>query len=395
MYYWIVLSIILCLFGVTKDKSKFATYSLFVFLFVVFAFNRDTYDYNNYINEYFDILHGYNQGAFGAVYTAIMRVSAQAGLDYATFEMILSFVGLLVIYLQAKSVTQSTAFVFSLYLLFPAYLDGFHTRFFMGEIVMYAALIQYMKHVINSRKLVRATIMYMALVIVATLIHSAFLFFAVIPVITLLSRHGISNKKIALGVMIVAALLLAMRYTGLLTNATFSIIATRDSEKYGLLDAAGLSIEGVKIIILYCFRQSIRLGISYFLLHTIKSRECGLNRDALVEPSLVGQEANSKEEKYLQFIVSMNIVAFLVVILQTYTVNFERLYRIIDMLIYIGAALAIGICKPYSRKRIIIKLVMLAFALGLAMDYFLKSDFYIGAYKMVFTNNVLFSSILN
>ena len=60
MFFWIGVSVCLFLWGIVKDKSKFAEAGILLFLFVAMAFNKDTYDYNNYVTHYYEFVNGIN-----------------------------------------------------------------------------------------------------------------------------------------------------------------------------------------------------------------------------------------------------------------------------------------------------------------------------------------------
>lgn len=397
MYLWIALSIALVTWGIVKNQSKSASFVILIFLFVIFAFNRGTYDYNNYVYQYYEIQNGLNQGAYEIIYTAIMRVSAIIGLDYASFKILISLFQLSILYCCIKNITNNVTFVLALYMIFPAYLDCFHTRFFMGSFIVIIALLRYMTNETTGKHYVKATVVYLIAIICASLIHSSLLFFAVIPVISILKGRSVNDVKIYCGIIIVIFLtLLVLRYTGQLSwiIASFNIEGSEQRLlSYGIYGATGLSVVGIKIVVVYFIRQSIRLLFSYYLLNVFRKES--IEKYAVVAKGVSAEKSTSMtlKQQYMELLLFVNIIAFLIIIFQTYTVNFERLYRIINLLNYIGAAITISNLRMYSRKRAAVKSISFVYALFFAMDYFLQSDFYIEAYKLVFTNNVVFNAI--
>ncbi len=382
MYFWIGISFVLILWGLGKDKSKVAFAGILAFLFITMAFNRGTYDYNNYVIHFYEFSRNLNLRV-EPLFRLIFKGGAIIFKNYDTFKIFLTAVQLCIIYYFIRLHTNSVALVFALYLLYPAYLDGFHTRFFMGSVIVLAAILFYIKKYEKTDKRLKWSLIYIGLIIVAFLIHNSLGVFLFVPLIFLLhSRTSISHLRLIIYTMVFFVILLVLRYSGLLYSTLSSYLAESRLELYTM--ESHLNSNQRNIIILYFLKQIIRLLYSMFLLRQYK----GFYNKKVLSSSEIEDDDNYK---YLEFLFSMNCFSFIIVVFQTYSINFERLYRVVDMLCYLGAAVAISIGEKNSIYNYKIKGAALAYSVIFALMYYLQSDYYRTVYTAVFKYNVLFN----
>ncbi len=387
MYFWIGISIFLFLWGIIRDKSKAAEIGILLFVFVAMAFNRDTYDYNNYVTHYFEFVNGYNLRS-EPLFTLAFILGAKVIPTYDVFKIVLTACQLILLYFAIRKTTKSVAFVLALYLIFPAYLDGFHTRFFMGSCLVMVALLRYMRDYSENRNYWKSSILYCCVVVIAVMFHVSLAVLIVVPIVPLLKRKtSLNYLKVFAYIAILLICVLVFRYSGLMFRILSVFLPGGNLSKYTEYQEIGLTSEQFRILVLYFFRQMIRIGFAYFLLYTYQTYKNWQKENSGTD----GEFA----ERFLGFLVTLNCVALFVVVFQTFSVNFERLYRVINMMNYVGAAVCINTFRPHSVSRWKIKLLSLGYALLLAVDYYCKSEFYIDGYRLAFTNNILFQALFN
>ena len=266
MFFWIGVSVCLFLWGIVKDKSKFAEAGILLFLFVAMAFNKDTYDYNNYVTHYYEFVNGINLRSEPMFMLAFI-LGAKLIPTYDVFKIVLTVAQLLLLYFAIRKTTKSVAFVFALYLIFPAYLDGFHTRFFMGSCLVMAALLKYMRDYSENRDYWKSSILYCFFIVIAAMFHISLAVFIIVPVIPLLKRKvSLNYWKVLFSIAILLGCILVFRYSGLMFRILSLFVSKANLSKYTEDYSIGLTSEQFNILVVYFLRQMIRIGFAYYLL---------------------------------------------------------------------------------------------------------------------------------
>lgn len=383
MYFWIVLSILLFLWGVVRDRSRYALAGIMLFLFIAMGFYWYSFDFNNYLTHYENFQKGIFYGA-EPVYSLIFFLGGKLIRHYEIFKLFLTAALLFLLYRAVRRATPSTAFVFALYLIFPAYLDGDHTRFFIGSCAVTAALLRYMQDYADDRDFWRASLRYACGVVIGTLCHISLAAFIIVPLVPLLKRKvNLSYAKVLLYSLLLVAVLLVFRYSGLMFRILSVFLSSANSSKYQASQTIGLTSQQFHTLVLHFFRQFLRLAYAYFLLYTYKTAKNRRPGGPAAVPD--------RTERILGFLVTFNCIAFLFVVFMTFSVNFDRLNRIICLVSYVCAAICLNEFPRHSVVRWRVKLAAFCFAMFFAVEYFCQSDYYITEYKLIFLNNIIFN----
>lgn len=383
MYFWIVLSILLFLWGVIKDRSRYALAGIMLFLFIAMGFYWYSYDFNNYSRTYTNFQNGISYGV-EPLFSLIFHLGGKLIHHYEIFKLFLTAALLFLLYRTVRRATPSTAFVFALYLIFPAYLDGDHTRFFIGSCAVTAALLRYMHDYAEEREFWKATLRYACGVVIGALCHISLAVFIIVPLVPFLKRKvNLSYAKVLFYSLLLVAALLVFRYSGLMFRILSVFLSPANSSKYQASQIIGLTSQQFHTLVLHFFRQFLRLAYAYFLLYTYKTAK---NRQP-GGPAAVPD----RTERILGFLVTLNCVTFLFVVFMTFSVNFDRLNRIICLVSYVCAAICLNEFSRHSVVRWRVKLAAFCFAMFFAVEYFFQSDYYITEYKLIFLNNIIFN----
>ncbi len=355
-----VLSILLVSSGFIKQNSRLIALLLFSFLWIMFGWNRGNADYANYERGY-----AWAHGAFSInseLGTQLLyKLFILFGLEYKHFLIVISLVGLSLIYNTIKKYTDGVALVLSLYLIFPFVIDVVQARNFLSmSIVLYAT-----RFLIDESR--RGILKYLILILLATSIHYSAIFYTSL---LLIKRKSISSLTILSLSLTFIGLFIA--FTNLLPNLALKFIpAAKVSHWFNNRLNWGILVAAV----IY----ALNFLLVYYSYHKIRSiREQNDNGNII------------REEKYrfVEAVYKINIILLLLFILYVFNMIFFRLYRNILILNFIVYSICLTHMKPKSKEKLLFASIIFIFTFSLLL-YYIIIPYYDTVFIPVFQNNSL------
>lgn len=178
MILFVLILFIVLICALSNKNSKHITFAIFVIAWVLFAFNYENPDYDNYVTRFENISttwlgvvdQGISDVGFGLIMRWIYVLGAQ---DYYQFKFIVSAISLLCyFYFSSKSLRYSAFWAF-LYLAFYLTLDIIQFRNFVAFSVILALFPLLEKDTFKSN------ILYLIGVLIASTIHFSMAFFLI------------------------------------------------------------------------------------------------------------------------------------------------------------------------------------------------------------------------
>lgn len=193
----LILFLITVVVGIFHPKSKQAALWVFVFSWLLISGNSDNNDFHQYKEEYEYIEWGFLlEPGFGL----ICYVFKALGFDYMNFKAIVSLICLTLIYRTIWKITDYKALGATLYLVYPFIVDITQIRnFIASSLVVFAIPLLFQKGK-------AALIKYLLLVIVATTVHSAVIFY----IVFIFARKSINKFVMIVGIIIMSIIKVAV-----------------------------------------------------------------------------------------------------------------------------------------------------------------------------------------
>lgn len=185
----------LIILGLIFRKNKIVFYLIFVFACILFGWNYENRDYDNYVLRYDNADQGLiMSGEIG--FSILCRIG---NYFYLSFEQFRAAIAICCYFIFSHIISKHTkypAFVGALYLLCFFILDVTQIRNFVAFIIILFAFTKYLTPVYNKRN----AILYTFLIIAATTIHLTSIFF-----LSFLLIYRDVNWKLVLSLVSVAA----------------------------------------------------------------------------------------------------------------------------------------------------------------------------------------------
>ena len=393
MWFWIAILIIASVIGIINEKSRVCTIILLLFTFVMIAFCKNTTenaDYLNYVIQYDKFRNGIPAGAFEPLYRGIMTIFSKIIPKYDVFKIILSVMQLYLIYISITKLTNGKAMVLGLYLIYPVIINGELTRYVMAEMIVILAISLYISDIIAQKDIKKTTIRHIILVVIAGMIHSSLLVYAIFACIGFFIKYEnceikVQIKKIVFPIIaifvlcVVGYILISLGFIRLPIISDRLSLYNKDKMSDGLQKINIIMYNGAIHFIRIAFS-----GYLYFFVKKNELREENIDSDYKVE----NYNFNSK---LIYFILLINLLSIVFLIPHMLTVTFNRVYRIIDLFNYIGASAVAVQCSHNSRQKRIIKSAAFGYATILLIIFLLQGSYYRMLYSQLFEYN----SILN
>jgi len=355
-----VVSILLVFAGIIKQNSRSVAFFLFLFLWILFGWNRGNVDYDNYVRGF-----SWAQGALrfnSEVGTQLLyKLFILLGLEYRHFLIFISLVGLLLINASIKTYTNNVAFVLSLYLIFPFIIDVVQSRGFLSmSIILYAS-----RYIIEERK--RGTLKYLILILLASSIHYSAIFYITL---LLIKRKNISSLTILASALTIAGLVVA--FTNLIPKLLLVFVPFEKVSHYldnrlnwGILIAA--VVYASNFILVYYSYQKVK---------------------SIQEQTNSGDISQEAGFRFVEAVYKINILLLLLFVLYVFNMVFFRLYRNILILNYISYSICLTHIKPKSKEKYLFGIVIITFTVGLFI-YYIIAPYYHAVFLPVFQENAL------
>ena len=357
-----ILSILFISMGFIKQNSKIIAFLLFALLWVMFGWSSGNADYANYERGY-SWAHGALRFNTELGTQLLYKLFILAGLEYRHYIIIISLIGLLLIFKTIKTYTNNIAFVLALYFLFPFIIDVVQARNFLTmSIVLYAT-----HYLIQEKR--RGTLKFVILVLLASTIHYSALFY----LLFLLVKKR-SLRSLTLLSLLVTSIGLILSYTNLIPLLVKQFIPPEKVHhwfsnrfNWGILIA----------ILIYAF--------SYFFIYyaylKIKSK-------TETEGQLAVNDTSNNNLRFARAVYKINMVLLMAFPLYVFNMIFFRLYRNILILNFILYAICLYNLEPKSKEKLLFGFCIVLFTVCLSI-YFTMYSFYDTVFLPLFQNNIL------
>lgn len=156
------ISIFLLSIGFFKTKKdKIWSYFILVFMLVLSIGNYDNSDYYNYATRYEEQKYLGLEVGWGA----LCRIANHIGLNFQEFKMILFIIWIIVLFRTVSKYTKNGLLVFSLYFVFPFFLDVVQLRNMIVTVIIMIAF-QYL-----LKPGLKTSFIYLIHIFLATIFH--------------------------------------------------------------------------------------------------------------------------------------------------------------------------------------------------------------------------------
>ncbi|HCF38842.1 MAG TPA: hypothetical protein DER56_07280 [Thermosipho africanus] len=353
--------------GLFKKRSKIITAFLIIIMWILFGWNTGNADYYNYniaYNYFSNSPWVYNK-ELG--FQLLCKISNFLGLEYGQFLILTSIIGLLLIRSTVKKYTKNTAFVLSLYFVFPFLLDAVQVRNFLSM----STIIYALRFLIDKRGFYRMK--YILFVIVASTFHYAALFY-----LTFLLAEVRNTKKLTAYCIFISVIGVLSSYTGIIPKLVSGI--TSSAKVYGwFTDRMSLGI--IIMIIIHM--------VALFLIHYAKSRIIKGERKIKIESKIKKHHYELINLDFIDFVYKINIISLLAFVFYTFNMSFFRLYRNIFIMNYLAFSIAIFDIKLEKEEKLLFSLLVFIFVSTMT-GYYILVPHYESVFKAILENNSLF-----
>ncbi|OMF21227.1 EpsG family protein [Paenibacillus sp. FSL H8-0259] len=327
---------ILAVLGLKVKKSKILFVVLFSFMWMLFGWNTWNADYYGYQQTYYsigsyNIFYEYFE-QFEIGYRYFSRFLFSLGVDYDTFLIVYSLIGLLLIGSTIIKFTSKPGYVLALYFIYPFLMDIVQIRNFMAM----ALIIYGVRYLFSSKKV--DLIKYVFFVFLAASFQSAGLFYLI-----LLFAKMKSVKKLVNWVTLITAFLVFMLF----------------------LMKSGYSVPFLGSVSYFSTKTSIITRIGYFFYFIIGFQLVRFSYEK-IKDNIHEKELNNLSTqkdhtiiKMADVIYKVNIIILSVYPLLFFSVDFIRLYRNILPISYILFSIAVS--QSRNKKMTIFKIVTIVF----------------------------------
>lgn len=352
----IVLSTFIFL-GLYKPKSRFVTGGLVILLYIIFAFEHSDADYEGYIEMFEQITGGAGSATeYEVLYVYLTSLASKFGYTFDQMRGVLSILEVYFIYHTISKYTKRTAFVFALFMVFPALIDAELFRFLFGmTLVIYG-----IPYLFDNGRI--GKIIYLVLVIFAALFHTSCWLFLVYFLLLVKDR-----KQLIIIVSLVLVVGLFISSSGAFFNL-LEYLPIREFviEKYRTghySNMTGVMFAFVKQVLIFAM-----------VLWVIGEKK----RNATEWQPPTNKQNNA--EILNSRIVDMNIISFLFLIPMYYSSSSQRLVHVIVLFNYI--AIANGYLRNKLKSYVlegfavsVLLLLSILFVEGTGTQYIFKSHF--------------------
>lgn len=208
MNYVIIFSFVLVLMLCwTYTNSKNLSYCAILILFVITCFSYDPYDYLNYKEWFQTIADGYSV-EHERFFEYMFKVSSYIGLDYDQLRIIITVIELFFVHNTITRYTSSCSLVWSLYIVYPAWLLTTLFRFNIGLCVLLYGIRYLIENPVLDSNKRRATLLnvfydiniykYLLCVLVASLFHDTLMIFALLAIVRIARPKTVLVSSIVL-----------------------------------------------------------------------------------------------------------------------------------------------------------------------------------------------------
>lgn len=377
-----LITLFFILWGIIKKNSKAAAFGLIVLLYILFSFEKSKGDYLGYQEMFNQISYGSGRAlTYEYLYVLLCRTASSLHMTFDTMRKIVCVFELWFLYSTIRKYTSNVAMVLGLFFIFPATLDAELFRWLLGMcIIIYA--IQFLL----KERGVMDYLVYAALVVIASLVHTSCWIFMIYLLMAMRDR-----KKLFRLVSIILAIGVAFAGTGLFFRLlSYLPIRTFVIQKYQTGNYAnwhGILFAFIKQVVIFSMAvvATGRIKFSGGGL-IIKKIDYSAVRTSMKEQSNELDIRKMLDER----ILDLNLVSFLILIPLFYSSSVQRLTHVVVFFNYIALANRCSIDKNnmshtiYSASVATLLLLSLLFIESTGAVYAFTSHFTEGYFVNLF-----------
>ena len=342
--------------GLIFKKTKLVYFFQFLWIWIVLGWNNGGPDYFNYLIDY-NYISSAGQFVSNAeiLYQFTVKTLSSMGLDFHTYQIITTFIGLTLISSTIFKYTKNTSFVMSLFMIFPL-LDAIIQR---QNFIAMSIIIFGIRYLISDKKTDRFK--YVLTVIIATGFHISALYYMILIFAPLINFKKLKRLNFAGFVVLLFTLpILPGIINSLLSNYSVGIY----------------------------FDDSNSLSSNYKSVVLILWQFCGTGLIIKLKSKVEQSNYKVQNSRQYQDIVFKSFLFMLpITALYFYNINFIRYFRNLLPLAYI----AFSRVSTQKGKFSIYTLTFISYVLlSSAYLYMISGDSFTTVYKAVFENNIIF-----
>lgn len=351
MYAALIITCILIILGFCYRKSKFLFFIQGIWLWILIGFNSGGIDYD--VNE--DIfLHSRKSLSFGEALTYIYELFKDHNLDFYVYTAVTSLVACIIIFGVIYKCSKNICLVASLIYLYPGIDFVIQKRYFLCMSILFLA-IQFL-----NKKGKKNKIIYIILVLIASLCHSSALLY-IVPFIFMFIPERYKYKIIiAMGIIGI----IGSRYV----SRIVSLIPFISSNK----------------VQLYFVELSQNSNIVKFLFWCIWQLLFGL----VIRKLYIWANGQAKMNKSLYDALALNIELLCIMPFYAFDPTFTRLYRPVAIEDYMAAVSLLRNGRTQFKTAFISTASIVLLAVGSFSVFYIITGDWKDMYTTVFGNNI-------
>ena len=327
----------------SKKNNKFDDYLglvIMVVLTIIMAHNKNNLDYANYAESYYKLS---NLKGAEFCYFVLQYIGRSAGLSFECFRILIYVIGMFVLWIAIHKIIKQTWIFYSLYFLFPFFLDVIEIRNYLGlTIFVYAFTILVSGGVLYKIK-------FVFFILVAAGFHNVYLVF--LPFIFFVNEGCSNYKKIILSVATLLSIILMLFLPDLtlkFINWCYKIIKGEIVEGDRTNYLSDIHTRYGYLLIL--FEQIATFVISYLELQVV-------SRVPIEEQSIIDR----KQKKFIEIVFWLNFYAFIFCPLYRIHGQFTRIMQNIMLLTHIAFVATLNVSKNHKSSQL--KLIIFSYCL--------------------------------
>ena len=346
----LIISILLFMYAFFRKESKIAYTLLFIWMFILFAFNYMNADYMMYERQY--IRYGIGEQFYGVeiLWQFLCKFFYNMHLPYSIF---LIFYSSICMFLLNKSLTKFSKYkslALSCFFAFPFFLEVVQIRDFMAICIVIFGL-QFLYNDQDSH----GTLKYILCCFIATGFHYISLFYLFLIIV-----KKFDLKKLCFFIIPIVMFLTVIAKSNILLSIISHFIPISKFEAYFVSGNWQVSLA---ITLLSICLQLFVIVVLSITLNYYKKRPLTLELE--------------KKIQFLKFVLKCNLVLLLAVPIYFYTFEFTRVFRGLLLLDYIAITnffdLKITYGNVFTKCLLISFISVLFFVLILYVNVFYKN----------------------
>lgn len=293
--------------SVFRRKSKLLYFLLLVLMFLLAAGNINSPDKDAYRQYYDEITTVSLHSVVEVGFQFLVVISKSLGLNFNGFLFFFILICFILLHIILQRFSDNQAFALSLYFLYPFILDADQIRSFLGQLIVLAALTEFIKEQQNK------WFKYAFFVIIASLFQQSCAVFLVYLLILL------NERKVKIITLSLGGILLFGKFLIPLIASRFSVFNLDRVTRYFSVS------EAKSTWIIYAF---FYIAIILFtILFTKKTKDMKVFMDYILDTDDRKSKGNP--------ITKINLISLALIVLIAFNPHFERLLRPVLLLDYI------------------------------------------------------------